>query len=676
MIGRWLQLRGRARLLLLRRPYIITGLSHGSNGSVDGRHGRCENPPTNVGAGTDHMRFLSSYVNVVDLLTNDRDMCIGYGPPLYGAPAFDGGRKRMGDDTETFAFMQLFKAIATLNEEHPSEDVTGTTEDIPAPSQTNQMGPTSAPFEDRLRLAIDESDIKLLRTIWNENERRNLAEVEEPTLLSTMDCFLSEGDLATSLNILVHHAARCKADGRIPDLHLYQKFINRIRYSKLNFNAVEEIVKKLTEHIIEEYSEGKLVVFQYLLLPSLVQSLSSHDYFMINKSAKPILKYILDCNFPMVSPESNETILAKLGIRQTGIDFPPFHRLFGVLIKQGHIPEGVNTITNLVHSQFPFDDLEATHEILLAIKKLYTDDNTPTHVLNRCKIDLGSLEKISLHAARKTKFAYGELPLRLEVVLLIWDLVEQFDYEPNASLFEDIIQLFVRNKQHENALSALVEMEERLQEKPSRELIQSLAREISSDPRRLNYVHNIVTWHRNKHFHSTGTLNAVMHGFGMMRNMDMAFKVYDSFQRLGIQTDDRTYSILLESFNLSLRDVETAPKDEIFLTVQELLIDMDSTGVWRNKEFCNEHIRLLCALDRLQDAAIELEELGSDLGTRRKDGIPCGTVIMLVNRLLQSQEFKRARDVARLSEQVGCADHVPLMIRKIRERESRVGRRT
>ncbi|EJK69587.1 hypothetical protein THAOC_09138, partial [Thalassiosira oceanica] len=142
-------------------------------------------------AGTDHMRFLSSYVNVVDLLTNDRDMCIGYGPPLYGAPAFDGGRKRMGDDTETFAFMQLFKAIATLNEEHPSEDVTGTTEDIPAPSQTNQMGPTPtpAPFEDRLRLAIDESDIKLLRTIWNENERRNLAEVEEPTLLSTMDLF-------------------------------------------------------------------------------------------------------------------------------------------------------------------------------------------------------------------------------------------------------------------------------------------------------------------------------------------------------------------------------------------------------------------------------------------------------------------------------------------------------
>ena len=156
-----------------------------------------------------------------------------------------------------------------------------------------------------------------------------------------------------------------------------------------------------------------------------------------------------------------------------------------------------------------------------------------------------------------------------------------------------------------------------------------------------------------------------------MRNMDMAFKVYDSFQRLGIQTDDRTYSILLESFNLSLREVETAPKDEIFFTLQELLIDMDSAGVGRNKEFCNEHIRLLCALDRLQDATIELEQLGSDLGPRRKDGIPCGSVIMLVNRLLQAREFKLARDVARLGEQVGCADHVPLMIRKIRERESR-----
>ena len=359
-----------------------------------------------------------------------------------------------------------------------------------------------------------------------------------------------------------------------------------------------------------------------------------------------------------------------------------------LLALSGHIPEGVNTITNLVHSQFPFDgkcslpcfpfrlahlitssDMEATHEILLAIKKLYTDDNTPTHVLQRCRIDFGTLEQISLHAARKTKF--GELPSRLEVVLLIWDLVERFDYEPNASLFEDIIQLFVRNKQHENSLSALVEMEERLEEKPSRDLIKSLAREISSDSRRLNYVHNLVTWHRNKHFHSTGTLNAVMYGFGMMRNMDMAFKVYDSFQRLGIQTDDRTYSILLESFNLSLREVGTAPKDDIFLAVQELLIDMDSAGVGRNKEFCNEYIRLLCALDRLQDAAIELEELGSHFGSRRKDGIPCGTVITLVNRLLQSREFKRAHDVARLGERVGCADHVPLMIRKIRERESR-----
>ena len=310
------------------------------SGNCDGHGTICKNPPTDVpGAGTDRMRFLSSHVNVVDMLTNERDMYFGYGPPLLNdGAAFDGGRKRVDDGTDTVAFMELFKAISTLNEEQPAKDakVTVISDALePAPGQTDEVSPPPTPLEDRLRQAIDESDINSLRIVWEENERRILDEVEEPTLLSTMDCFLSEGDLTTSLNILVHHASRCKADGRIPDLHLYQKFINRIRYSELRFDAVEEIVKNLTEHIIEEYSEGKLIVFQYLLLPSLVQSLSSHDHFMINMSAKPILKYILDCNFPMVSPESNETILSKLGIRQTGIDFPPFHRLFGELINQG-----------------------------------------------------------------------------------------------------------------------------------------------------------------------------------------------------------------------------------------------------------------------------------------------------------------------------------------------------
>ena len=265
-------------------------------------------------------------------------MYFGYGPPLYGA-APDGGQKRMGDDKETVAFMELFKAIATLNEEQPSEEVTASTENIHALGEADQVEPTApspAHLQDRLRLAMDASDITLLRTIWKENERRIVDEVDEPTLVSMMDCFLSEGDLATSLHVLVHHAARCKADGRIPDLHLYQKFVNKITYSKLNFNVVDEIVKDFTEHIIEEYSEGKLVVYQYLLLPSLVQSLSSHNNFMINKSAGPILKHILDCNFPMISPESNETILSKT--RQTGIDFPPFHRLFGTLTNQGMSP--------------------------------------------------------------------------------------------------------------------------------------------------------------------------------------------------------------------------------------------------------------------------------------------------------------------------------------------------
>jgi hypothetical protein len=108
-------------------------------------------------------------------------------------------------------------------------------------------------------------------------------------------------------------------------MDMYQKLIHRIQpfptsnqpskpatiTNQLNTQELQALVEDITQHIKDEYSEGKAVVYQYLLLPELTSSLVDYKHPDISSMATQIMQYILEREFPMLNPEIYEYILTK-----------------------------------------------------------------------------------------------------------------------------------------------------------------------------------------------------------------------------------------------------------------------------------------------------------------------------------------------------------------------------
>jgi hypothetical protein len=132
-------------------------------------------------------------------------------------------------------------------------------------------------------------------------------------------------DLISSFEVLKHCVARCKEKGRLVKMDMYQKLIHRIQpfptsnqpskpatiTNQLNTQELQALVEDITQHIKDEYSEGKAVVYQYLLLPELTSSLVDYKHPDISSMATQIMQYILEREFPMLNPEIYEYILTK-----------------------------------------------------------------------------------------------------------------------------------------------------------------------------------------------------------------------------------------------------------------------------------------------------------------------------------------------------------------------------
>ena len=171
---------------------------------------------------------------------------------------------------------------------------------------------------------------------------------------------------------------------------------------------------------------------------------------------------------------------------------------------------------NASNISLSLDNLEATHELLSTIQKLYTDELSLPSPKEDYRIDLGTLESISLVAARRN----------INLNLLVWDLVDLFGYSPSESMYEDIIMSFGSTKQDENMYSALVDMEANGYT-PSRPLLQYLALKVGYSEGRLHPSGKILSWHENDHLRSIHTMNVLVMAHGIQKDINSAFRVYD-----------------------------------------------------------------------------------------------------------------------------------------------------
>ncbi|KAL7552619.1 hypothetical protein ACHAWF_017606 [Thalassiosira exigua] len=507
--------------------------------------------------------------------------------------------------------------------------------------------------------------------------------------IDRMFVFFLGKDILKCYQLLTYIVERCKEQGRIVRLDLYLRLIERISFVRVqdesrrhnhsrqnnlggvDILALQNLADDLAWHIQEEYSQGKTMVYQYLLLPTLVLSLSKHRHPAMNQSAKPIMEHIMENQFPPLCWETFEGILTQATESWLGSHFLPYHSVLSWLVSNGHRPKPEN-VMNVLQAHYPFTDFEATREVLSTIQQLHPDvDSTPSAEEDYC-VDLGTLEAISVAASKKD----------IDLCHLVWDLADLFGYSATESMFEDIIMSFAATGQSENMFSAIVDMSSQGFE-PSQSLLKYVALKLSSSQKRLDHCYKMMNWYKNDHVRSIHSMNALLLGYGKIQDIDSAFIVYGDLEKFGIQPDANTFIFLLESLYIDTiqrfrkHDKEplqctTQDIDDVVGAAQVILDTMEESEITKSKSFIGEHIKLLCAIGLVEDAYSVLEEAIST-GTP----VPRPPLFMLMSNFASMGNYDTAHNVAQMSIAAGCGEDPTLAqrISNIRKRGEQPPRR-
>lgn len=275
---------------------------------------------------------------------------------------------------ESIAFLELFKAISTLNRQPTSTDLSI----IDVKVDIEYEGEMAQNEEDKLDIndateelaknrskekqkrgtnignldqALKRNDYQMVIEIFEE-VRSSPNKLLDDTQRTRIFYYLAQINVVKAYDVLKYHAECCKEQGRLVNLHLYLELLHRIRSvevqhehrnakplsktdRRIYVSTLQKMVRDITEHIKVEYSEGKKMVYQHLLLPVLVSSLAEHRHPFITQSAKPIMEYILDNQFPQLCPELFEHILESAANSRTGPKFIPYHRVLSWLVSNG-----------------------------------------------------------------------------------------------------------------------------------------------------------------------------------------------------------------------------------------------------------------------------------------------------------------------------------------------------
>lgn len=322
-------------------------------------------------------------------------------------------------------------------------------------------------------------------------------------------------------------------------------------------------------------------------------------------------------------------------------------------------------ILYFVHAIFLFQDTQPIQEILTSIHKLQSE--TPQSALTDYKLDLGTLEAISTAAVQEKN---------LDLNLLVWDLLDLYQYKPTECLFENVILSCALRKRDENAFAALMDME-RSGFTPSRALLRRLAVKVSykSHGRMVN-ARNLI--YDAADLMGTPSMNVLILGLGMRRDIQAAMEVYDHMILNGLVADGNTFDFLIEALYIDAKDIFTPneenprPEDEDYVISGMGMIEksMEAAGIEPSTHFYHEKIRLLCTIGRPEEAKIVLDE-AIEKGTR----IGVGSIVFLTYRLASNGDFDAANQVVELCSVAGCGDPPEYLVVQLKNREERWRRR-
>ena len=275
---------------------------------------------------------------------------------------FLGRNKAQNDDD---GFWELFKAISTLNNRHndsnqlvsinlSDNEIYTEGEDIEsaAPSDANRNLNERVCLSVKLEEALKQSCINGVLEAFDierTSSENNLSEKQIGKIIT----FLADHDAVMGFEATKYLVKKCKAEERMAPLYLYHYMMSGLK-TCTNERVVKDLVIDIQDHIIEEYSDGKMAVYKYILLPQLAQIVSRLKYI---QCARPLVEYFLDEKYPLLNPDIYES-LVKTAWRnpfahEDWTPALPYHRLLSELVSCGHRPKP-DVVSRVLHTYYPY----------------------------------------------------------------------------------------------------------------------------------------------------------------------------------------------------------------------------------------------------------------------------------------------------------------------------------
>jgi hypothetical protein len=191
-------------------------------------------------------------------------------------------------------------------------------------------------------------------------------------------------------------------------------------------------IHAFVESLLKELDTTMDMEVKQQLYPRLVYSLASQRNVTVGPYAGLVYKYMVKHEFEMYPGWLKKLLLQSKYNRQEDL---PFHDVLARLVEMGPEPHPMCTLP-LIHNMFPYTDSEKVCVALEALLALQRGANTTEGSDSLYKdhlLDIATLENISVGAAHSGNS---------KLVSLVWDVLDQCNYKPTETIYENTIIAF------------------------------------------------------------------------------------------------------------------------------------------------------------------------------------------------------------------------------------------
>jgi hypothetical protein len=188
------------------------------------------------------------------------------------------------------------------------------------------------------------------------------------------------------------------------------------------------------------------------LLPKIITGLASQRNVRMGTHAKDLYLYMVNNEYEIRPGWLKQLLNLSKYNRQDDL---PYDDIMERLAASDTLPHPLPVIS-AVHNMFPFTESDKMCRTLRALLKFQgrnVIENFPMYSRpDEIYIDMDCLESISSGAAQTGC---------IEMILLVWDILMQCNYEPTESIYENTVIAFASGGGHlESAFGAIITMKE------------------------------------------------------------------------------------------------------------------------------------------------------------------------------------------------------------------------